>query len=139
MFKSYYEMACYFYADHKIFMITCIILSVVWIDASYWLLFRKAGVPAWYSLIPFWNEWKLFEMVWGDGYFFLFELIPYFGFVFRWIMLYKCAMAFDRGDKKWLAFILLLPLPGRLALGLGSARYIGPEGRDPSQNPYKVK
>ena len=38
---------------------------------SYWMLFKKANVPEWKSIIPFYNVYKMYDIVWETKYFWL--------------------------------------------------------------------
>ena len=41
-----------------------------------WIIYNKAGKPGWASLIPFYNEWVLFEIGGRKGPYVFFMLIP---------------------------------------------------------------
>ena len=103
---------------------------------SYALLFHRMGISFLWAFIPFVNEWKLFDAVWGDGYFSLFQYVPYLGFCFRLVMLYKSGRAFGKTGAA-MVFAMIIPTIARFWLALGSADYLGPEGRPQSQNPYR--
>ena len=36
---------------------------------SFWMLFKKANVPEWKSIIPIYSNWKMFDIVWKTKYF----------------------------------------------------------------------
>ena len=137
MYFSIYESMRQMYSFHREAVLAVLTLYLAALLFSYWKLFRKAGTNPLHALIPFWNEYRLFRLAWGDGYFCFFEFLPFVGFVFRWIMLYKLCQAFGKDDRRWIAAMLLLPAAARLVLAAGDASYIGPEGRDPAQNPYR--
>ena len=113
-----------------------VIICIVILLSSYALLFHKMEISFFWALIPFVNEWKLYEAVWGDGYFSLFQYVPYLGFCFRLIMLYKSGRAFGKMGGA-MVFAVLLPTVARFWFALGKADYLGPEGRPQSQNPYR--
>jgi hypothetical protein len=47
-----------------------------------WKIFEKLDVPGWACLIPFYNTYKLFEAVYGNGWKMLLLLIPFANIVF---------------------------------------------------------
>lgn len=51
----------------------CIIVIV-----AEWKLFQKAGRPGWAALIPFYNTYIMFDIVYGNGIKFLTLLIPFY-------------------------------------------------------------
>ena len=114
-----------------------VLLALGILLSSYALLFRRMDVAAGWAFLPFVNEWKLYEAVWGDGYFSLFQYVPYFGFCFRLVMLYKTGRSFGK-EGKAMVFAVLLPTIARFWFALGRSDYLGPEGRPHSQNPYRV-
>lgn len=118
-------------------LLFAVLLCLAVLLLSYVLLFRRMGVPIGWALIPFVNEWKLYDAVWGDGYFSLFQYVPYIGFCFRLVMLYKSGRAFGK-EGAAMVFAVLLPTAARYWFALGSSDYLGPEGRPQSQNPYRV-
>ena len=38
---------------------------------SFWMLFKKANVPEWKSIIPIYNFYKMYDIVWETKYFWL--------------------------------------------------------------------
>ena len=38
---------------------------------SFWMLFKKANVPEWKSIIPIYNVYKMYDIVWKTKYFWL--------------------------------------------------------------------
>lgn len=38
---------------------------------SFWMLFQKADVAGWKSIIPIYSNWKMFDIVWKTKYFWL--------------------------------------------------------------------
>ena len=136
MFLSYYEVFLHFTRLHRSVIVLCASFYFALMLLSYCGLFYKAGLSPLLSLIPFYNEYKMFRLVWGDGYFFIFELLPFIGFIFHWIMLYKLCQAFGKDSKKWIILMLAIPLITRFVIALNSSTYIGPEGRPETHNPY---
>ena len=63
-------------------------LVVAWIMSR---VFKLAGRPAWAAFVPVYNNWVLFEISGKPGWWVLFALIPYIGFLI-YIVLYIIAM-----------------------------------------------
>ena len=113
-----------------------------------WLLFRKAGKPAWHSLIPILNAYDEFDICWKGGKIFLLALLaavaavcgfgmednPVFmaaaGVAVLWILIIhwrqsmKLAKAFGKGTLYGI-FLFFFDKLARLILGLGGAKYDG--------------
>ncbi len=47
-----------------------------------WRIFEKAGEAGWKSLIPFYNSWILHKIIWGEGAYMFFNLIPIYNIIF---------------------------------------------------------
>lgn len=47
-----------------------IAFSIMYI-VSFWMLFKKANVPEWKSIIPIYNVYKMYDIVWETKYFWL--------------------------------------------------------------------
>lgn len=41
-----------------------------------WKVYEKAGEPGWASLVPFYRDYVLFKISWGNGWYFLLNEIP---------------------------------------------------------------
>ena len=133
---SYYVVLRHLALTQPRLFYTTAVLCILVLLGSYALLFHRMGISFFWAFIPFVNEWKLFEAVWGDGYFSLFQYVPYLGFCFRWIMLYKSGRAFGKTGAA-MVFSVLVPTAARFWFALGRADYLGPEGRPQSENPYR--
>ncbi len=133
---SYYDLltGTYSYLLRRFFPVLAVYLFVSLI--ARWAIFKKCEIPGCHSLIPIYSGYLCYRLMWGSGYFFFFSLIPYLGFVFHYIMLYKMCRAFGR-DNRFIIGMLLIPIVFRCILAWGSAEYIGPEGRPEADNPYR--
>lgn len=77
-----------------------------------WVVFTRAGVPGWKSLIPFYNSMQLYQMVGFSKWLVLLAFIPYIGFasvIVTCIVNYKVCKCF--GLSKALCVIgIFIPL-----------------------------
>ena len=72
-----------------------------------WKIFEKAGKPGWAAIIPFYNIYVLFEITRGNGWKFLFLLIPIANIVFAIITMVKLAKAFGKSGGFAVGLIFL--------------------------------
>ena len=111
-----------------------------------WLLFRKAGIPGWQSLIPFLSTMKEYDLCW-DGHIGLvarllgvaaviLRMIGYSG-ILSSVLLFaefligvpqsmKLAKVFGKGKGTGILLAIFNRI-GRLCLGLSKAKYLGKE------------
>ena len=122
---------------------------------SFWMLFKKANVAGWKSIIPIYSDWKMFDIVWKTKYFWLsiglsviYGILMYLthnvfvtGFltilltVFRLVVLLLTCMleyffcrhlAHSYGKGDGFTFGLFFLYPiFILILGLGNSRFVG--------------
>ena len=134
--------------DNQTITITAGSLWAILLVLARWLLFRKAGKPAWHALIPILNIYDEFAICWKGGKIFLLALLaavasvcgfgmednPVFmaaaGVAVLWILIIhwresmKLAKAFGKGSLYGL-FLFFFDKLARLILGLGGAEYVG--------------
>ena len=101
-----------------IFAVLCIAL---------WKIFKKAGRHGWAALIPFYNMYVLFDIVWGKGIKFLMLLIPIYNIILSVKTMLRLAKEFGKSTGFGVGLIFLSPI-FLLILGFGKAEYIGVEG-----------
>lgn len=89
-----------------------------------WKVFEKAGEPGWAAIIPFYNLYVLFKITWGNGWKFLFLLIPVANIVFAIITMVKLAKAFGKSGGFAVGLIFLSVIFWCI-LAFGDAQYIG--------------
>lgn len=104
---------------------TSLIIAVLLIIA-HWKIFTKAGKPGWGSLIPFYNLYLVFDIVYGKGWKFLWLIVPIVIIYYAIVVPFKMAKVFGKGFVFGLGMFLLSPIFD-LILGFGSATYIGPQ------------
>ncbi len=110
-------------------MIPLVIMGLVsiFIIASLWKVFTKAGQPGWATLVPIYNFIVLLKIAGKPAWWVVLFLIPLVSIVVAFITYISLAKAFGKGAGFGVGLVLLGPifLP---ILGFGSAQYVG----DPS-------
>ena len=101
----------------------------VLIVIAYWMIFEKADIPGWISLIPIVNIYFMFKLAWGKGWIALLLLIPFVNIIVHIILAFKLAHAFDKGFIFALGLMIFTPIFA-LILGFGSSEYVEGESRD---------
>lgn len=112
-----------FWGIYTIILLAICAISIV----SSWKIFTKAGVPGWASIIPFYNMYKLYEIAWGNGIYFLFNFIPCVNIVISAILAVKLAKSFGYETLFGIFALWLFSPIGYLILAFGSSEYIGPD------------
>ncbi len=56
---------------------------------AYWKLFKKAGIPGWYSIVPLVNAYQICKMALGNGWLFLLTCVPLVGSLFNYYIYYR--------------------------------------------------
>lgn len=103
---------------------------VVFIIASIWKVFEKAGQPGWAAIIPIYNIYIMTKIGGKPGWWVLMFLIPFVNFVFL-IWLYNMISKSFGKDEGFTAGLIILGFIFWPILGFGSAKYLGPYG-DPA-------
>lgn len=133
-----YDFSCilFYYAEYDVpvssggilaffgaYMMVILVLMLFLVICN-WRIFSKAGKPGWAALIPFYNNYTLFSMLYGNGWWFLACLIPFVGIVVSIISVIDLAKAFGKsgGFAAGLIFLSVIFYP---MLAFGSARYQG--------------
>ena len=117
-----------FYADYYAqprpgMTILSLALAVLGIVAM-WKIFEKAGKPGWAAIIPFYNIYVLFEITWGNGWKFLFLLIPIANIVFAIITMVKLAKAFGKSGG-FAVGLIFLSIIFYCILAFDQSQYLG--------------
>lgn len=109
------------------------VLSII----PFWLSFKKMGYPGWWSLIPFFNTYKLAEAagrpgIWGlAGFLNVIPILGTLAFLYIWFVMMQDLARSWKKDSAWAILLTFLPWVGFLILGLGDSRYHGPAGPEP--------
>ena len=108
-----------------VYMLFVLAISVFMFVAM-WKMFTKAGKLGWGCLVPFYNNYCLFEIAFGNGWLFLLTFVPCVNFVFLIMLYFKLAKAFGQGVGFGFGLLFLNPIFVAI-LGFGNAEYIGPQ------------
>lgn len=108
-----------------IYWVWCIFLCVLSIVA-FWKLFTKAGEAGWKCLIPIYNLYIMFKIVYGSGWKFLLLLIPLVNIVVLILYYVDLAKCFNKGTGFALGLIFLSGI-FMLILAFDKSEYIGPK------------
>jgi len=106
---------------YVIVVLACIMVTIV----ANWRIFEKAGVEGWKVLIPFYNGYCLYQIVYGKGLLFLLTLIPCIGVLFALFTGVQLARAFGKSLGWGILFMVFIPVVGNLLLAFGSCEYEG--------------
>ena len=88
-------------------------------------IFSKAGIAGWKVIVPFYSNYLQYKLVFGNGWLFLLNLIPFVGYVMPFVLEWKLAKVFGKGSGFALLSLFFSPIT-RLILGFGDAEYVGP-------------
>ena len=107
-----------------------IIIVAIYVINSIFLskIFKKAGVESWIAWVPFYNNWKMFEIGDQKGAFSLFVFIPFVGgllfAIFMYISMYHIGLKLGKSG----AFLLLgifLPIVWLIWLAIDDSKWNG--------------
>lgn len=103
------------------------IISLALAVVSYvamWRVFEKADRPGWAALIPFYNAYTEFDIVYGNGWKFLLLLIPFYNIYVAIKFDIDFAHAYGQSTAFGVGLIFLSTI-FTCILGFGSAEYEG--------------
>lgn len=107
-----------------VYYVLALIFAIV-ILVAMWKLFAKAGKPGWAAIIPIYNYYVLFDIVYGNGIKFLLLLVPFLniavsiGLYIRMAQVYGKSVGFGIG-------MLFFPYVCLPILAFGNSAYQGP-------------
>ncbi len=110
---------------YLIIAIVSFVMAVLTIIAR-WKVYTKAGKPGWGSLIPFYSNYCLFDIAWGNGWLFLLGFVPCVNFVVAIMLCFKLAKSFGKGTGFGFGLLFLNTI-FFLILGFDNSQYIGPQ------------
>lgn len=117
------------YSSEGLFTLPVLIIYIavaVLMIITMWKIYVKAGKPGWACIVPFYSQYCLMEMAWGNGWLFLLGFVPFVGAIVGIITVFKLASAFGKGVGYGfgLLFLSIIFFP---LLAFGDAEYIGPQ------------
>lgn len=98
------------------------------------LMYKKAGKPWWGVLIPIYNAYLLFEMLFGKGILFLWMLCPIVNIYWAFKVIFSVGKVFGKGTGFGFFVLFLCPI-AMWVLGFGKDEYIGPVGQQAEAAP----
>ena len=90
-----------------------------------WKLFKKAGKPGWACIIPFYNLYVLFDIIYGKGVKFLLLLVPILNVIISVAVSIRTAQVYGKGTGLGV-LNLFFPFVVLPILAFGDAEYQGP-------------
>lgn len=103
---------------------TSLIALGIFFIASYWKVFTKAGEHGWAIFVPFYGNYVLYKIAFGNGWLFLLSFVPIVNFITAIVLPFMLAKAFDKG-LGWGFGLLFLSFIFYPMLAFGSSRYVG--------------
>ena len=103
-----------------LFVLAVAVFSIV----IMWRIFEKAGEHGWAVIIPFYQNYVLFKITWGQGWLFLLLFLPIINIVTCIITMIKLAKAFNK-DGAFAVGLIFLNIIFLAILAFGKARYSG--------------
>lgn len=98
------------------------IVAAVFLIVAYWKIFEKAGEPGWKSIVPLYNTYTMYKLLFSSGWMFLLEFIPVVNIV-MWVMRCKrTSHAFGHGAGYTLG-LMFLPNIFAMILGFNSDEF----------------
>lgn len=101
-----------------------ILVSCLLIIAAQWILFTRAGVAGWKSLVPFYNIYLLMEISGKPGWWFFLLFVPLVGVAIYLMAMLSLAKKFGRSELFGVG-IFLLPMFFLPVLAFGGSEYQG--------------
>ena len=110
-----------------VFTIAYWIVLIIALVAS-WKLISKAGEPGWKCLIPIYNVYIMFKIVYGNGWKFLLLLIPIVNIVIAIKYVIDLAKVYGQSTLFGVGMIFV-PFIFQLILAFGNSEYEGSIGK----------
>lgn len=110
------------FAGLGIGMMVFLIAFYVFMIASQWKVFAKAGQPGWAVLVPIYNIIVMFKVARVPGWWFVMFFIPIANIIFMVKLTHAISKNFGK-DGGFTAGLIFLPFVFWPILGFGSAQY----------------
>ena len=94
-----------------------------------WRIYKKANRPGWAAIVPFYNMYTLYDIVWGSGIKFLLLLIPIYNIILTIQTNLRLAKSFGKSTGFGIGLILIPPV-FLMMLGFGKAEFVGVDGKE---------
>ena len=107
---------------------------IVFLIASVWVVYTKAGQPGWAAIIPIYNIWVLLKIVGRPGWWLILYFIPFVNIVIIFVVNIDLAHSFGRGTGYGFGLVLLSFIFYPM-LAWGEATYEGPAGPEGASTP----
>ncbi len=98
---------------------------IVFMIASIWTLFTKAGKPGWAAIVPIYNIIVYLEICGKPAWWFILFLIPIANFIVTIMLAIELAKAFGK-ETGFAVGLILLPIVFLPMLAFGDAKYTAP-------------
>ncbi|MBR2087379.1 MAG: hypothetical protein IJ906_09640 [Oscillospiraceae bacterium] len=102
------------------------IMSTVLTIAGFWFLFVKANEDGWKAIIPFYNLYTAFDIVYGNGLKALMLLIPIFNIAVIVMFYYRLAEVFGKSKLICILTVLFSPIMLLVIAFTPDSSYRGP-------------
>jgi len=99
-----------------------LVVVIVFMIATMWCLFEKAGFPGWTSLVPMYNAYVMLKIAGKPGWWLFLMLLPLVNVVIAVILPFSIAFRFGKGAGFGLG-LLLFPWLFYAILAFGRAAY----------------
>ena len=103
--------------------ISVVTVMILFLLLGMWKTFEKAGEPGCVALIPFYNYYKLYQIAFGSGWFFLLGMIPLANIIVRAVFGAKLAEAFGKNEV-FGAILCYFPFLFYMVLGFGKSTHL---------------
>ena len=104
-------------------MVVSLIIGIIGLAAQ-WKLFTKAGEAGWKCIIPIYNAYIIFKIVYGNGWKFLFLCVPVLNIIFSIGYLIRLAQVYGKSTAFGIGLIFLNPI-FMIILAFGDSSYQG--------------
>ena len=104
-------------------MVLSLVIGILTIVAN-WKIYTKMGRKGWESIIPCYNMYVLFDVLYGNGWKFLLLLIPFYNIYLTFKLYIDLAHDFDQSTGFGIGLVLLNTI-FVLILGFGSNEFKG--------------
>lgn len=107
------------------FYFVIFIVLILFYIIPLWKIFRKAGKPGWFSVIPVYNIIILLQITGRPVRWIIWFFIPFVNIIFYFVLCSDTAKSFGKSTYFGigLAFLSIIFLP---ILGYGKSQYVGP-------------